>query len=313
MSADTASWDVGDPFSELVSRAVDRVAPAVVGVRISGRRGNPIGQGSGLVYTPDGYILTNSHVVHGAAKLVVSLPDGSECEAGPVGDDPHTDLAVLRAAGQDFYHAEFGNSSKLRVGQLVVAIGNPLGYQATVTAGIVSALGRSLRAPTGRLIESVIQTDVPLNPGNSGGPLVDMSGRVVGINTAIAGHAQGICFAIGIDTATDVAHSLMRYGRVQRSILGLAGQTIMLDRRVVRALNRVSDRAVMIAELVADEPAAKAGLERGDILLDFDGDPISSVDHLHRLLTRQLSGRDVGLRILRRGQIAEHVVTPRLD
>jgi S1-C subfamily serine protease len=159
----------------------------------------------------------------------------------------------------------------------------------------------------------VIQTDVPLNPGNSGGPLVDMSGRVIGINTAIAGHAQGICFAIGIDTATDVAHSLMRYGRVQRSILGVAGQTIVLDRRVVRALNRKLDRAVMIAELIADEPATRAGLESGDVLLDFDGESVSSVDHLHRLLTRQIAGKDVSLRLLRRGKIVEHVVHPRAD
>ena len=189
----------------------------MAGVSVLNASGRPAGHGSGVLYTPDGYILTNSHVVREARKFRVSLTDGSEHEAIRVGDDPHTDLAVLRASGQDFIPAAFGSSGKLKVGQLVVAIGNPLGYQTTVTAGIVSALGRSLRAATGRLIESVIQTDAPLNPGNSGGPLVDMQGKVVGINTAIAGHAQGICFAGGIDNKADVAHSLMHDGRVRRS------------------------------------------------------------------------------------------------
>jgi S1-C subfamily serine protease len=307
-----------DPYTELVSGAIARVSPSVVGVSILDAHGRPVGHGSGVLYTPDGYILTNSHVANSPAaraakKLKVSLTDGSEHEAVRVGDDAHTDLAVLRASAQDFAPAAFGSSAKLKVGQLVVAIGNPLGYQATVTAGIVSALGRSLRAATGRLIESVIQTDAPLNPGNSGGPLVDMSGRVVGINTAIAGHAQGICFAIGIDTAVDVAHSLMHDGRVRRSRLGIAGQTIMLDRRVVRALDRAGDQAVMLSELLADGPAARANLEKGDVLLEFAGEAVTGVDQLHRLLTQARAGTDVRLKLLRRGKLVDVTVRPEAD
>jgi S1-C subfamily serine protease len=301
-----------DPYSELVSGAIEKVAPSVVGVSVLTADGRPAGHGSGVLYTPDGYILTNSHVVREARKLRVSLTDGSEYEAIRVGDDPHTDLAVLRASGQDFIHAAFGSSAKLKVGQLVVAIGNPLGYQTTVTAGIVSALGRTLRAATGRLIESVVQTDAPLNPGNSGGPLVDMQGRVVGINTAIAGHAQGICFAIGIDTAVDVAHSLMHDGRVRRSRLGIAGQTVMLDRRVVRALNRTSGQAAMVSEVIAGGPA-DSRLEKGDILIDFDGQAITGVDDLHRLLTPARAGSNINLKLLRRGKILDITIRPEAD
>jgi S1-C subfamily serine protease len=303
---------IADPYSDLVSAAIEKVAPSVVGISVLGLDGRPAGHGSGVLYTPDGYILTNSHVVRDAPKLRVSLADGSDHEAVRVGDDPHTDLAVIRASGQDFLHAAFGSSTKLKVGQLVVAIGNPLGYQATVTAGIVSALGRTLRAPTGRLIESVIQTDAPLNPGNSGGPLVDMRGLVVGINTAIAGHAQGICFAIGIDTAIDVAHSLMHDGRVRRSHLGIAGQTIMLDRRVVRALSRAADHAVMVSEVIAGGPSA-ANLEKGDILLDFDGVAITGVDDLHRLLTPARAGKDISVKLIRRGKLTEVLVRLQAD
>jgi S1-C subfamily serine protease len=220
---------------------------------------------------------------------------------------------VLRLSGSGLPHAVFGSSANLRVGQLVVAIGNPLGYQATVTAGIVSALGRSLRAQSGRLIESVIQTDAPLNPGNSGGPLVDANGRVVGINTAMAGYAQGICFAIGIDTASHVAQQLMRDGRVRRSRLKLAGQSITLDRRVVRALDRASSGAVMILDIDTGGPAAGAGLIKGDVLLDFAGEPVTGVDALHRLLTAERAGRDVELRIVRAGKLVNLTVRPEAD
>jgi S1-C subfamily serine protease len=265
------------------------------------------------VFTPDGYLITNSHVIRKAASLTVSLTDGRSFEASLIGDDPETDIAVLRLPGNDYPHARIGNSANLRVGQLVVAIGNPLGYQATVTAGIVSALGRSLRAASGRLIESVIQTDAPLNPGNSGGPLVDGQARVVGINTAMAGGAQGICFAIGIDTAIDVATRLMRDGRVRRSRLKLAAQTITLDRRVMRVLAREHTNAIMITDVVKDGPAEKSGLAKGDVLIEFAGEAITGVDHLHRLLTAERAGTEVPARVIRRGSVVELAIRPEAD
>lgn len=302
-----------DPYSRLVAHSAERLGPAVAGVEIRSASGRPRGTGSGVLYTPDGYLLTNSHVAQRAEITVVSLPDGRVCEAVRVGDDPATDLAVLRLSGNGFSHATFGSSAGLRVGQLVIAVGNPLGYQATVTAGIVSALGRTLRTASGRLIDSVIQTDAPLNPGNSGGPLADTAGRVVGINTAVAGGAQGICFAIGIDTAVEVAYQLMRHGRVQRSRLQLAGQTITLDRRIQRALEREQTGAVMIAEVLADGPARRAGLERGDLLLELDGELITGVDGLHRLLTAERAGRMVEIRLVRRGKVQAIAVVPEAD
>jgi len=313
MLPDTLAGELFDPYSDLVSRAFERIGPAVVGVRADRVDGRPLGQGSGVVYTPDGYVLTNSHVIRNGARLSVSLATGRTFEATVVGDDPETDLAVLRIPGSDLEHAPFGRSSELRVGQLVIAVGNPLGFQATVTAGIVSALGRTLRAPSGWLIDSVIQTDAALNPGNSGGPLADMRGRVVGINTAMVGGAQGICFAIGIDTASDVAHRLMRDGRVRRSRIGLAGQTIQLDRRIVRGLERTSSQALMIAEIVPNGPAARAELQAGDILLEFDGEPVSGVDHLHRLLTAERAQTDIPVRLLRRGKLIERKIRPIAD
>jgi S1-C subfamily serine protease len=298
-----------DPYSEVVAQAFDFVSPAVVSISVRSGRG-PSGIGSGVLYTPDGYLLTNSHVANGARELRAALTDGREVAATLVGDDPETDIAVLRLAGSGFPFATLGSSSALRVGQLVIAIGNPFGYQATVTAGIVSALGRSLRTRAGRLVESVIQTDAPLNPGNSGGPLVDGAGRVVGINTAIAGGAQGICFAIGIDIAANVAATLMRDGRVRRSRLKFAGQTITLDRRILRGLARSTPSAILVLEVLAGGPAQRAGLEKGDVLLEFDGAAIESLDHLHRLLTVELAQRDVRLRVLRRGKVVESTVQP---
>jgi S1-C subfamily serine protease len=301
-----------DPYSELVAQAFDFISPAVVSISVRSRRG-PAGVGSGVLYTPDGYLLTNSHVASGATELRAALTDGREVPATLVGDDPETDIAVLRLAGSGFPYATFGSSSSLRVGQLVIAIGNPFGYQATVTAGIVSALGRSLRTRSGRLVESVIQTDAPLNPGNSGGPLVDGSGRIVGINTAIAGGAQGICFAIGIDIAADVAATLMRDGRVRRSRLRFAGQTIALDRRILRSLERSASSAILVLEVLPDGPAQRAGLEQGDVLLEFDGDAIESLDHLHRRLTAELAQRDVPLKVLRKGKLLSLAVRPVTD
>jgi S1-C subfamily serine protease len=302
-----------DPYSRLVAQSVERIGPAVAGIEARSASGRARGTGSGVIYTPDGYLLTNSHVAQRADAAVVSLSDGRVCEAVRVGDDPATDLAVLRLSGSGFPHAAFGSSTSLRVGQLVIAVGNPLGYQATVTAGIVSALGRTLRTASGRLIESVIQTDAPLNPGNSGGPLADTAGRVIGINTAVAGGAQGICFAIGIDTAVEVAYQLMRHGRVRRSRLQLAGQTIALDRRVLRALERTEPAAVMISEVMPDGPAQRAGLERGDLLLELDGEPITGVDRLHRLLTAERAGREVEIRLLRRGKRQSVTLVPEAD
>jgi S1-C subfamily serine protease len=271
------------------------------------------GTGSGVVFTPDGYVLTNSHVVHGAARLSASLTDGRRFEARLVGDDPATDLAVLRLAGTGLPHATFGSSRGLRVGQLVVAIGNPLGFQATVTAGIVSALGRTLRGASGRLIESVIQTDAPLNPGNSGGPLVDGQGRVIGINTAMIGGAQGICFAIGVDTAVDVVARLMRDGRVLRSRLGLAGQTVPLDSRLAARLRRQLASAVLVSEVQTGSPAEAGGLKNGDLLLAFDGELIASVDDLHRLLTAERAGRECAAEVLRQGRLETLSVTPVME
>ena len=300
-----------DAYSSVVTTAFDRVGPAVASIQAHGER-RVLGQGSGVFYTPDGYLLTNSHVVHRATRLEVMLIDGRECTATLVGDDPETDLAVLRVFGHRFDCATLGSSSELRVGQLVIAIGNPFGYQASVTAGIVSALGRTLRTRTGRLMDSVIQTDAPLNPGNSGGPLVDGRARVVGINTAIAGQAQGICFAIGADIASDVATRLMRDGRVRRSRLRIAGQTIVLDRRVARRLNRESANAVLVTE-VTSGPAAAAGWQSGDLLLDFDGVSIATLDQLHRLLTADRADREIAVRLLRRGKLIDAVVCPESD
>jgi S1-C subfamily serine protease len=302
-----------DPYSRLLAQSAETLAPAVAGIEARAASGRARGTGSGVIYTPDGFLLTNSHVAQHADTALVSLADGRVCDAVRVGDDPATDLAVLRLSGNGFPHAIFGSSAGLRVGQLVIAIGNPLGYQATVTAGIVSALGRTLRTVSGRLIDSVIQTDAPLNPGNSGGPLADAAGRVIGINTAVAGGAQGICFAIGIDTAVEVAYQLMRHGRVRRSRLKLAGQTIVLDRRVVRALERAHAGAVMVSEVLPGGPAQHAGLEHGDLLLELDGERITGVDSLHRLLTAERAGREVEIRLLRRGKTQSVTVIPEAD
>ena len=299
-----------DPYSARVAHAFETVGPAVVHIHAEGQQ---FGTGSGVLFAPDGYLLTNSHVVSGATRLKGNLTDGRQFEAKLVGDDPATDLAVLRLQASSLPHAAFGSSARLRVGQLVVAIGNPLGFQATVTAGIVSALGRTLRSPSGRLIQSVIQTDAPLNPGNSGGALVDGNGRVVGINTAMIGRAQGLCFAIGIDTAADVTMRLMRDGRVRRARLGLAGQTIMLDPRLARRLRRQDVGAVQVLEIVADGPAARAGLAKGDVILEFAGASVSSIDDLHRLLTAEIAGRAAAIKVLRGAGLQSFDITPEPD
>src|SRR5579872_6727910 len=300
--APDAELEALDPYSRAVAGAFEAVGPAVAHISAFGPKG-PRGTGSGVLFAPDGYLITNSHVIAGATKVTANLTDGRKLEAAIVGADPATDLAVLRLGGTGLPHAAFGSSSNLRVGQLVVAIGNPLGFAATVTAGIVSALGRTLRAPNGRLIESVIQTDAPLNPGNSGGPLADGQGRVVGVNTAMIGGAQGLCFAIGIDTAVDVTARLMRDGRVKRARLGLAGQTTVLDARLARRLHRARDTAVLIAEIVEGGPAERAGLKAGDLILEFAGADVFTVDDLHRLLTAEIAGAETTATLIRQARI----------
>ncbi|HEY2355880.1 MAG TPA: trypsin-like peptidase domain-containing protein [Phenylobacterium sp.] len=314
MAYDVAEWpdEPLDPYSAQVAHAFQTVGPAVVhisAVQANGRAGT----GSGVIFAPDGYLITNSHVVAGAVRLSASLTDGRRYEARLIGDDPATDLAVLRLDATGLPHAEFGRSSRLRVGQLVVAIGNPLGFQATVTAGIVSALGRTLRSPSGRLIESVIQTDAPLNPGNSGGALADGHGRVIGINTAMIGQAQGLCFAIGGDTAVDVTARLMRDGRVRRARLGLAGQTTPLDPRLARRLRRPEGSAVTVSEAMAEGPAALGGVQAGDVILEFAGETIFSVDDLHRLLTAEIAGAPVSLLVMRRAKLEALTLVPAVD
>jgi len=300
-----------DPYSARVTHAFETVGPAVVHISARAKSGRD-GTGSGVIFAPDGYLITNSHVIAGATRVSASLTDGRRYPAEIVGDDPATDLAVLRLAAAGLPHAGFGSSGRLRVGELVIAIGNPLGFQATVTAGIVSALGRSLRAPNGRLIESVIQTDAPLNPGNSGGPLVDGRGAVVGINTAMIGHAQGLCFAIGIDTAVDVTARLMRDGRVRRARLGLAGQTTVLDARIARRLQRERDTAVLVME-ASGGAAERGGVRQGDLILELAGQPVYSVDDLHRLLTDDAAGRDLDVKVLRQAKLELLTVRPDPD
>jgi S1-C subfamily serine protease len=299
-----------DPYSAQIVNAFERVGPAVVHIIALRADGKPRGQGSGVIFTPDGYVLTNSHVVAGAARLRAAFTDGQVLDATLVGEDAATDTAVLRLAGSGLPHAELGRSATLKVGQLVAAIGNPLGFQCTVTAGIVSALGRTLRTPSGRNLDSVIQTDAPLNPGNSGGPLVSGAGRVVGINTATIAPAQGICFAIGIDTAIWVATRIMRDGRVLRSRLGLGGQTVPIDTRVRRFHRLPAASGVLVLEVQENGPASRAGLQRGDVVVAFDEVAVEGVDDLHRALTVERAGIEVALSVLRRAEKLSLPVTP---
>ncbi len=299
-----------DAYSRAVTGAVDRVGPAVLHLQVEAAKGQG-GAGSGVVFTPDGYVLTNSHVVSGARRLQATFADGRTMGASLVGDDPDTDLAVLRLAGEAPAFARLGDARKLRVGQLVIAIGNPFGFQATVTAGVVSALGRSLRARSGRLIDSVIQTDAALNPGNSGGPLVTSAGEVVGINTAIIAMAQGICFSISANTVEFVAARLIRDGRVRRSYIGLSGQNLILPRRVVRFHDLARDSGVRVEATSPDGAARQAGLLSGDIIVGFAGEPVGTVDELHRLLTEERVGKPATVTVLRRADKREFQVTPR--
>lgn len=282
-----------DAYSNAVVRASKTVSPSVVKIDVQavgrdGRRRRG-GSGSGFVFTPDGYILTNSHVVHGAKILTVAMQDGQTFTAELVGDDPDTDLAVIRAnSTANLPSAIFGTSHNLQVGQMAIAIGNPFGFQYTVTAGVISALGRSLRAYSGRLIDDVIQTDAALNPGNSGGPLVNSRGEVIGVNTATIISAQGICFAIGIDTAKFVAGKLLREGKIKRGFIGIGGQNVTIPRRIVRYYNLPAENGILIISFdEANSPAKKVGLREGDIVIEFAGRIVSGIDELHKLLTER--------------------------
>src|SRR2546421_8179841 len=257
------------------------------------------GSGSGFIFTPDGFILTNSHVVHGAKGIEVTVSDGHKYQADLIGDDPDTDLAVIRLNAPNLVPAQLGSAQKIRVGQLVVAIGNPYGFQYSVTAGVVSALGRSLRAQSGRLMDAVIQTDAALNPGNSGGPLINSRGEVIGVNTAMILPAQGICFATSIDTAKFVASRLIRDGKVSRSYIGLAGQNVPLPRRIVRYYNLGVESGILVVSFEGNSPARNAGLREGDIIVGFDDHPTAGIDDLHKLLSEDRIGHKSSLVIIR--------------
>lgn len=299
--AEGSEQDVLDAYSRAVVHVVDTVGPGVVGVHVErpGRRGDRSGTGSGVVVAPDGYILTNSHVVNGSRALAVEFTDGKRAGADLVGEDPATDLAVIRARASGLPHAALGDSAALRAGQLVIAIGNPLGFQSTVSAGVVSALGRSLRSLEGRLIENIIQHTAPLNPGNSGGPLVDSRGRVVGINTAIIAMAQGIGFAIPANTAQWVLSEVLTQGRVRRAYLGIAARSRPLDRRLAR-FHEVDNRFVVeVMSVTEGGPAAEAGVLSGDFIAAIDREAVASVDDLHHALARTRIGDRATLTVIR--------------
>src|SRR6266446_267062 len=302
-----------DEDSRAVVGAVERVAPAVVNIEIEQRvknRADVAGSGSGFVITPDGFILTNSHVVHHATRIVVNVPDGRDCVAQLIGDDPETDLAVIRIDAPQLAHVRLADSESLRVGQVAIAIGNPLGFQASVTAGVISALGRSMYSQSGRLIDNIIQTDAALNPGNSGGPLVNSAGEVIGVNTAMIRPAQGICFAIASNTAKLVAGWLIRDGRIRRSYIGVAGQNVPLHRRVIRFYNLPLETGVLVVSVEKDSPAQRAGLREGDIIVGFNDQPIGSVHDLHKILVGEQIGLSASLTVIRHTEKLELPILP---
>ena len=305
-----------DAYSRTVVSAVTRVAPAVVNIdvkqRVSAERGERevSGNGSGFVITPDGFILTNSHVVHGATAIGIKLPDGREYPARLIGDDPDTDLAVVRIDAPQLAHVRLADSENLRVGQLVIAIGNPLGFEASVTAGVVSALGRSMHAQSGRLIDNIIQTDAALNPGNSGGPLVNSAGEIVGVNTAMIRPAQGICFAIGINTAKLVAGWLIKDGKIRRSYIGVAGQNVPIHRRIVRFYRLPLETAILVVSVEKNSPAERAGLRQGDLIVAFNDKPIGTVHHLHRVLVGEQINVGASLTIIRHTEKLDLPIQP---
>jgi len=312
--ADVSDVELLDAYSRAVVTVVEAVGPAVVSIVIDKpipRRGMEMtGAGSGVIIAPDGYILTNSHVVHGAKRLEATLTNGDSFAATLVGEDPASDLAVIRVNTSGLPYAMLGDSDSLRVGQLVIAIGNPLGFQSTVSTGVISALGRSMRSQSGRLIENIIQTDVPLNPGNSGGPLVDSRGKVIGINTAIIIVAQGISFSIPVNTAKWVVSQLLTQGRVRRSYLGIVGNQRPVDPRRARLYNLDNKNVVEVVATEQSGPAEKAGLSKGDLIVAINGNPVASVDDLHRFLSKWPIGDTVTLAVVRGKERLEFQVVP---
>ena len=311
--------DLLDAYSRAVTSAVEKVGPAVIHIGVRQQRASRSsqpdreigGSGSGFVFTPDGFVLTNSHVVHAASEVVVTFPDAQTCRATLIGDDPDSDLAVLRVdvAGQ-LPFAALGSRRTLSVGQMAIAIGNPLGFQHTVTAGVVSALGRSMRSRTGRLIDNVIQTDAALNPGNSGGPLVNSRGEVIGVNTATIMGAQGICFAIGADTAQFIAVRLIRNGKIQRSYIGVAAQDVPIHPRVVRHYSLPATTGAMVISVEPHSPAESAGLRERDVIVRFGTRAISGVDDLHRMLTEAASDQIAEVKVLRGTEVLNLQIRP---
>src|SRR5512133_987561 len=298
-----------DDYSRTIVSAVDRVAPSVVNIESRAERMRG-GSGSGFIIAPDGFILTNSHVVHGAREIVVNVSDDREFPAQLVGDDPDTDLAVIRIDAPQLSHVRLADSETLRVGQIAIAIGNPLGFQASVTAGVISALGRSMHAQSGRLIDNIIQTDAALNPGSSGGPLANSAGEVIGVNTAMIRPAQGICFAIASNTAKLVAGWLIRDGRIRRSYIGVAGQNVPLHRRVIRFYNLPLETGVLVVSVEKDSPAQHAGLREGDLIIAFNDHAVGSVHHLHKVLVGEQIGLSAKLTVVRHTEKLELSILP---
>ena len=311
---ETPDHELLDAYSHAVSTTAGKVSPSVVKIDVQQRaRGGRLvraGSGSGFIFTPDGFILTNSHVVHDGARLEVALTDGRVYDATLIGDDPDTDLAVVRIHANDLASVTLGDSATLRVGQVAIAVGNPYSFQCTVTAGIVSALGRSFRSQSGRLIDNVIQTDAALNPGNSGGPLVNSCGEVIGVNTAVILPAQGICFAVPVDTAKYVVGFLIRDGTIRRAYIGVAGQNIDLHRRLVRFHQLAKPTGVLVISLEEGSPAATARLEEGDVIVALDGAPVATIDDLHRMLGVGKIDAKCTLTILRRSQKLDVEIVP---
>jgi S1-C subfamily serine protease len=295
---DTRNFDekILDSYSQTVSGVFQKASSAVVNIMVQHQSQ---GSGSGFVFTPDGYIITNSHVVHGARRIEVCFVDGRRIEAQLIGDDPHTDLAVIHVGLQDLNYLYLGDSSRLRVGQIAVAIGNPYSFQCTLTAGVISALGRSMRSQSGRLIEEIIQTDAALNPGNSGGPLLNSLGEVIGVNTATIFPAQGLCFAIPSNTAKFIATEIMRSGHVHRGFIGVMVQNVVLPKGLVHMGKIPVESGVSITSIEHGSPAERFGLRSGDVIVGMDDKIVSSLDDLHKLLTKFDAGREYRLTIIR--------------
>ena len=307
--------DLLDGYSRAVTQAVGRVSGSLVKIDVQSKRRDhrpgQEGSGSGFVFTPDGLILTNSHVVHQGVKLSLTFTDGSRSGAVLIGEDRDTDIAVLRTEHAVFSPAPLGVSKRLRIGQIAIAVGNPFGFQFSVTAGVVSALGRSMRSASGRMMEEIIQTDAPLNPGNSGGPLLDSMGCVVGVNTATIMGAQGLSFAVGIDTAKYVVAQILRHGRVRRSSIGIAAQNVPIPRRLVYEYRLPLSSGVMVTSIAAGGAAAEAVIEEGDVIVGFAGEPVGGIDDLHRLLTTERAGKPQNASVLR-GTLLKHLmIVPR--